>query len=454
MKHSTITLLALLPLGCVSQTSVSDPVNIPSCAVEGALLFTVGDTDDLVDADLTDDLCESSAGTCTLRAAIEQANATDAPFTHITVASGDYQLSIPAGTPDPTCEDDTCMIEDESDAAMGDLDIHVAMCVEGRDRDNTVIRGGGDVGRVFHLHETASSPVFSGVVIKNVTLSDGYAPAFSGDDPIENLVVMTGCESGEDECSGGAIRNQSSAYLQNIVVSDNASNGQGNGILNSAEMILSASEVNNNRDELGHGGGLYNQQSLTVQYSTFDGNRTDSSGGAIANMGGTVDIVHSTFHANETPWEGSAISMGGGGEITILFTTIAGSNSPNDGAAIAIYAGTVTIKNSIVADTNGDNCLVSGGTLIAEGDNLSTDATCTDFTLSEPAGLQAISAADCLASGTPDMVCTPVLTPEATSLAVEGATDCTDWDGTAADVDQQGQERLPGEPCELGSDEI
>ena len=251
----------------------------------------------------------------------------------------------------------------------------------------------------------------------------------------------------------------------NIVVSNNASNGNGNGILNSSDMILSASEVNSNRDELGHGGGLQNQGgTLTIQNSTFDYNRTDSSGGGLSNAGGTVSIVNSTFHANETPWEGSAISNSDVGTMTILSTTIAANNSPNDGAALYAFGGGVTIKNSIVADTTvdfdiasstlGANCAQNGGTITAVGDNLSTDATCTGFTLSvTAAGLQSPSAADCIAVGIPGTVCTPVLSPNPGSAAIDGSNDCTDWNNVPIAWDQQGGPRTPG-ICDLGADEL
>ncbi|MDP6935153.1 MAG: hypothetical protein QGG40_19695, partial [Myxococcota bacterium] len=172
-----------------------------------ALVFTVTDTTDLADMDLGDDQCISSAGTCTLRAAIEQANATAAPFTYIAVSSGEYDLTIPAGVASTDCTDATCMIAEEEDAAMGDLDITAPMCVVGRNHEEVIVRGGGDVGRAFDVHGVASSGTFPGVVLADLTIEDSYAPAFEGVDPISDTVVIAGCESGEDSCSGGAIRN-------------------------------------------------------------------------------------------------------------------------------------------------------------------------------------------------------------------------------------------------------
>jgi hypothetical protein len=436
----------------------------------GAQSFTVVDPADLPDADLTDNLCLSSAGTCTLRAAIQQANATAAPFTLITVLKGDYQLTIPAGAPDPGCTAGTCMIAEENDAAVGDLDIYCAMCIQGQHRDYVTIRGGGEVGRVFDVHPIAPNARIKEVVIRDLTVSDGYAPAFSGLDPLTinsgspSTMAMEGCESGQDACSGGAIRNEQGPqdlYLQQVILSGNASDANGNAVLNSGTMVISGSIVEENRDELGHGGGVYNTGTLTVQYSTFDANRTDSSGGGIATSGGVVNIVNSTFHENETPWGGSALSISAGGEINVLFSTIANSDSPNSGApsvgGAAVYAGDggqMLFKNSIVADTAGNNCFESTGTIVALGDNLSTDLTCPGFNTGGPASLGPLA----VYGGGPSsptyalQMRTPTMEPNPSSPAVDGAMACTDPSGNPVVLDQRAELRATG-PCDLGAHE-
>src|SRR5688572_7906430 len=58
------------------------------------LNFVVDDTSDRVDSDVGDGECRTSVGTCTLRAAIQQANALAGADT-ILVPSGTYALQIP-----------------------------------------------------------------------------------------------------------------------------------------------------------------------------------------------------------------------------------------------------------------------------------------------------------------------------------------------------------------------
>src|SRR3990172_8808874 len=69
--------------------------------------FTVNSTADAVDASLGDGTCDDGSGNCTLRAAIQEANALSGPDT-IDLPAGTYTLTIP-GT-------------GEDAAATGDLD--------------------------------------------------------------------------------------------------------------------------------------------------------------------------------------------------------------------------------------------------------------------------------------------------------------------------------------------
>jgi CSLREA domain-containing protein len=68
----------------------------------------VNSTADLTDDNLADNVCHTSAGSCTLRAAIQQANYSPAADT-ISLPSGTYSLTI-GGT-------------GENASATGDLDI-------------------------------------------------------------------------------------------------------------------------------------------------------------------------------------------------------------------------------------------------------------------------------------------------------------------------------------------
>ncbi len=66
-----------------------------------AASFTVNDTADAIDADTNDGMCLTGTATCTLRAAIMQANAS-AGADIIVLPPGTYTLSLP-GTNEDNC---------------------------------------------------------------------------------------------------------------------------------------------------------------------------------------------------------------------------------------------------------------------------------------------------------------------------------------------------------------
>ncbi|TMB18127.1 MAG: CSLREA domain-containing protein [Deltaproteobacteria bacterium] len=91
-----------------------------------AATFTVDTTTDGVDAVPGDGVCATAAGACSLRAAVQEANALEGPDT-IDLPAGTYVLTL-AGP-----------AEDES--ASGDLDVHETLTITGAGAATTVIDG-------------------------------------------------------------------------------------------------------------------------------------------------------------------------------------------------------------------------------------------------------------------------------------------------------------------------
>lgn len=103
--------------------------------------FAVTSTSDLPDTSPGDGTCLTVAGTCTLRAAIQEANALHG--THvIQVPAGTYALTLVAGVeidpPDP--EPFAICTEVDSDAHQGDLDITCPVSIIGAGAEHTVRR--------------------------------------------------------------------------------------------------------------------------------------------------------------------------------------------------------------------------------------------------------------------------------------------------------------------------
>jgi CSLREA domain-containing protein len=121
-----------------------------------AATFTVNSTADAVDANLADGVCETAtAGVCTLRAAIQQANASAGTDT-IVLPAGTYTLTI-AGA-------------GEDAAVTGDLDVTGILTITGAGADTTIVEACAipplattctGIDRVFEVRPGARVPPVS-----------------------------------------------------------------------------------------------------------------------------------------------------------------------------------------------------------------------------------------------------------------------------------------------------
>ena len=121
-------------------------------SAEPEATFTVDDTGDLVDDNLTDGICHTSAGTCTLRAAIQEANVTTEADAIDLQVEATYILSI-AGT-------------GEGLAASGDLDIRNPVTINGN--GSTV-----DANLIDRVIEVRSEVTINDLTIQGGTASTG-----------------------------------------------------------------------------------------------------------------------------------------------------------------------------------------------------------------------------------------------------------------------------------------
>ena len=305
-----IGLLALSALAVGSQ---------PTGAASAA--FIIDTTANAVDANPGDGVCATASGDCTLRAAVEEANALVGADT-VTVPAGTYTLS--------------------------NINITDHLAITGEGLDTTIIAGDG-TGLVFDIPDSGTGVEISGVTIRN---GAGGSPA-------------------------GAILNEGDLVLNDVTVRDSTAKFGGGGIFNSGTLTLNRSAVSNNTSSDFAGGGILNLGTLTLNDSTVSGNSTPTlSGAGITNLG-TMMVNNSTISGN------SAGGAGGGGILnaargtSTLVNVIISDNTANDGGAIFNGLGTVSLKNTIVADsTSPRNCT---GTIDSLGHNLSSDDTC-DFT--------------------------------------------------------------------------
>jgi large repetitive protein len=135
-----------------------------------ASTFTVNSTADRVDSDVGNGVCKTSAGTCTLRAAIQETNALSGPDT-IQVPAATYALAIRPGG--------------GNGANTGDYDITGPLMILGAGADSTILDAGQPragsppeirgLDRLLEVRATARN-----VSVSGLTIREGYSAETGG----------------------------------------------------------------------------------------------------------------------------------------------------------------------------------------------------------------------------------------------------------------------------------
>ena len=293
------------------------------CADARAETYVVTATEDEVDAAPGDGVCASSAGRCTLRAAIDESNA-EHDFDTIYVSPGRYLLEL------------------------GPLVLRGQVEVSGRNADWTQIDA-QQGSRVVELAPSFGKFVYARLT--GLTLENGYAGApgsFGGAVYIpepQSLFALDRCivRNNFASSAGGAIYNAGNLDIERTSIVDNVSD---------PEVVW---------DDDAAGGGIYNTGVAAIRRSSIAGN-TAWRGGGIANESGIAYIENSTLSGNLARERGGAIASEPGPSgrrayLDLTFGTVvdnrAGS-APDDpwqpGQGGGIYnAGSLTLASSIIA---------------------------------------------------------------------------------------------------------
>lgn len=306
-----------IALGCVLF-----PAAVPAAG------FTVNTTEDAVDAVPMDGLCATASGSCSLRAAIMEANALPGLDT-IDVPAGTYLLTL-AGP-------------DEDDGLTGDLDINDDVTIRGAGPGVTILDGNG-LDRIF---DVLAPTTITGMTIRNG--NPGTGP--------------TGHH-------GGAIFNGDFLALKDVVITGNAAEMVGGGIANIGDLTLSDATVSGNTAGT-RGGGIDNAGAARLIAVTVSGN-TAPSGGGIASDGDDFSLTNVTVSGNTASASGAGLDI----EFTASLTNVTVSaNTAPFGGGIANF-GTATLRNVITAGNGGGDC---GGpvSVTSAGHNLDGDGSCT-----------------------------------------------------------------------------
>lgn len=284
--------------------------------------YIVDSTKDKPDANIGDGICADAKGRCTLRAAIQEANA-NPDFDTILLPPGVFTLTR-AG--------------DDETAARGDLDITAPLEIYGVSPTATIIDG-GRIDRIFDVRN-------------------------DGDVTLESLTLRNGKTTGEGGCINvDAGRNLQVAYVAFSKCIANA--GGAIRLVNGAALMTVATTFTGNKAK--HSGGAiyaYAADQVSVFETTFKSNKAKYYGGAIHAMnGGTLEVYFSTFTANKVTSketaDGGAI-LADGVEADLIGLTFRDNSSTYYGGAVEIASSTGTIMDSLFeGNTAGD----SGGGL-------------------------------------------------------------------------------------------
>jgi CSLREA domain-containing protein len=309
-----------------------------SAAIVGAI-FDVNSTADAPDAQI-DGTCATAATppVCTLRAAIQEANAT-ADGALINLPAGKYTLKLVGA--------------DDDAAASGDLDVTHDLIINGADAKTTVLKGKKD--RVLQISDTAV------VTLRDITISKGK--------------VGKKDDSGDD-VSGGGIRNDGTLTLERVAVTGNSAAHEGGGIISiEATLTLTDVTVASNKTLGDDGGGLeIDGGTAALTNVTISKNKSaDEAGGLHSTNGAVVTMTNCTVSGNSAKAVGGGLRSEAEGALTLTNVTITGNKAKLGAGGIGAGATAVVLRNVILNKNKPLNCT---GALDLQGSNLETGDSC------------------------------------------------------------------------------
>jgi CSLREA domain-containing protein len=276
---------------------------LPAGAVPPPLV--VNSKADAPDANPGDGICATAQATCTLRAAIMEANHSPGITVQVPASTIPYTLTIaPSGNPGT-----------ESD---GDLDITGSMSIVGGGAEATIVDGGALDG-LFDIDLTTGEEV----TISGLTVRNGLPPSHAG---------------------GGIFARGGAVTVSKCRITGNTTTGAGDG------------------------GGIATTSHFRLVDSTVDTNLARGDGGGVAAYNGAnLAVVNSTIVQNKARLNGGGLQCGGSPAVNceLWSATVTHNRADDDdngtgtGGGVAVIAGGVlTATNSILAG-NTDTQVVS-----------------------------------------------------------------------------------------------
>jgi hypothetical protein len=315
LAASFLTLLASAPAGALD-LAVNTPEDAPDAAIDGT--------------------CADAEGRCTLRAAVQESNASVEADT-IQIPAGKLVLKRTGAG--------------ENLAATGDLDLTGEVTLTGAGAAVSVIQGKKD--RILDVLAGAD------VTLQGVTLTKGSAGGKGLDDP---------------ELSGGAIRNAGSLAVLSSVIAKNKAGDDAGGITNQGDLTLVDVLLTGNKCKDDAGAFDNDGGTVTLRNVTISKNKAkDEGGGFESEEGGTVDGENVTLSGNKAREAGGA-NAEQGGSITLLNATVVGNKAKEGGGGVNNEDGLLfELTNTLLEGNKKENC---GGAITAVAGNLDSGTSC------------------------------------------------------------------------------
>ncbi|MCY2986823.1 MAG: S8 family serine peptidase, partial [Planctomycetota bacterium] len=289
-------------------------------------VFFVNPSEDAVDANVGDGICAGANGQCTLRAAVQEANAAAPAARTVILEKGTFELGIPP-VPDSAVQFPTpagCVlnggIQTWSNDSTGDLDILGNITIVGDDAATSIVDADG-MDRVFRVYPDAT------LNLQRIGMTGGHVT----------------------DVSGGGILSMGTLHLNLVTVANHRADGSsgfggGLAIWGGVTTMFDSTVRDNQADS---GGGLFvcNQATVDIAGSTLMTNVAAVGGGGVYAFRGAVDVTNSTLSSNESQ-SGSAIyASAAEDDYSFYFPSLSA-----DGRFVAFESNS---SNLVPGDTNG-----------------------------------------------------------------------------------------------------
>jgi hypothetical protein len=304
--------------------------------------FTVNTLLDTADANIGNGVAQDALGMTSLRAAIQEGNASQDASITINFQQG-LNGTIALGTALPTLNRDFGIIGPGA----------ATLTVKRSDAAGTA---------AFRIFDTS---VFSDSVISGLTITNGHVPnSFGGGIRSDGSLTLIELVMFDNEAQwGGAIAQVGLGPLNVVAceIHNNTAASLGGGIFNAGTASIgSGSHIYQNRSD-GDGGGVYNEVTgiLTINTNTWITlNSAGGSGGGVYNTR-TLTMDNVRVWGNHTDAGGRGGGVYSRDQATLRNVTIE-ENSADKGGGVYVEAGTTTLDNCILRN-NVATTLGNGG---------------------------------------------------------------------------------------------